>query len=123
MANFRTTLWFKKGELDAQAAQAAAEERAKTGKDASTDKADSLPIDERYKDDGSLSRSDKEKYSLRTGATMMTTAIRDSGANASMGGVSEDSLIDEMKGGRTRIFVFIAISLVAIALIVLLIVR
>jgi hypothetical protein len=120
---FRETMWFKKGELDAQAAEAAAEERAKTGKDVSTDKADSLPIDERYKDDGSLSRSDKEKYSLRTGATMMTAAVRDSGAHASMGKVSEDALIDEMKGGRTKILALIAIGVVAILLIILLIAR
>jgi hypothetical protein len=120
---FRETIWFKKGELDAQAAQAAAEQRARTGKDAATDKADSLPIDERYKDDGSLSRSDREKYSLRTGATTMTAARRGSGANASPAKVSEDSLIDEMKGGRNRILVAIAIGLVVIALIVFLLVR
>jgi hypothetical protein len=121
---FRETMWFKKGELDQQAAQAAADERAKTGKDAMADKADSLPIDERYKDDGSLSRSDKEKYSLRTGATMMTTAIRDSGSSASAGDkVSEDALIGEMKGGRNKIFAFIAIGLVAVVLIILLVAR
>lgn len=121
---FRETMWFKKGELDAQAAQAAAEERAKTGKDASADKADSLPIDERYKDDGSLSRSDKEKYSLRTGATMMTTAIRDSGGHTGTSSkVSEDALIDEMKGGRNKIFALIAVGVVAIVLIILLVVR
>ena len=73
---FRETMWFKKGDLDAQAAVAAAEERARTGKDAATDKADSLPMDERYKDDGSISRGDKEKYSLRTGATQMMAAIK-----------------------------------------------
>ena len=38
---FRETMWFKKGDLDAQAAVAAAEERARTGKDVGTDKADS----------------------------------------------------------------------------------
>jgi hypothetical protein len=121
---FRETMWFKKGELDAQAAQAAADERAKTGKDASADKADSLPLDERYKDDGSLSRSDKEKYSLRTGATMMTTAIRDSRGDASAGDkISEDALIGEMKGGRNVIFGLIAIGFVAVVLIILLAVR
>jgi len=121
---FRETMWFKKGELDAQAAQAAAEERAKTGKDAAADKADSLPLDERYKDDGSLSRSDKEKYSLRTGGTTRTAAIRDSGTSASTGGkVSEDALIDEMKGGRNKIVAFIAIGLVAVALIIFLLAR
>jgi hypothetical protein len=121
---FRETMWFKKGELDAQAAQAAAEERAKTGKDVSNDKADSLPLDERYKDDGSLSRSDKEKYSLRTGGTSMMPRLRESGSHAGASNkVSEDSLIDEMKGGRNKIFAFIAIGLVAIVLIILLLVR
>jgi len=121
---FRETMWFKKGELDAQAAQAAADERAKTGKDASTDKADSLPLDERYKDDGSLSRSDKEKYSLRTGGTTRTAAIRDAGSSANTGGkVSEDALIDEMKGGRNKIFAVIAIGLVVALLIIFLLVR
>jgi len=121
---FRETMWFKKGELDAQAAQAAAEERAKTGKDASTDKADSLPIDERYKDDGSLSRSDKEKYSLRTGGTTRIPAIRDAGGSAGTGGkVSEDALIDEMKGGRNKIFAFIVIGLALVLLVIILLVR
>jgi eukaryotic-like serine/threonine-protein kinase len=121
---FRETMWFKKGELDAQAAESAAQENAKSGKDAASDKADSLPIDERYKDDGSLSRSDKEKYSLRTGATTMTAALRDSGSSASVSNkVSEDALIGEMKGGRNRIFLFIAAGLVAVALIILLVAR
>ena len=73
-------MWFKKGDLDTQAAIAAAEERARTGKDVATDKADSLPMDERYKDDGSISRSDKEKYSLRTGGTQMMMAARPTAA-------------------------------------------
>ena len=60
---FRETMWFKKGDLDAQAAVAAAEERARTGKDGAADKADSKAIDERYNDDGSITRGDKEKYS------------------------------------------------------------
>jgi len=119
---FRETMWFKKGELDVQAAEAAAAEHAKTGKDGS-DKADQMPIDERYKDDGTLSRSDKEKYSLRTGATMMTAAVRDSGAHNSMGKVSEDALIDEMKGGRNKVFALIAIALVVIVVIIVMLAR
>jgi len=115
---FRETMWFKKGELDAQAAQAAAEERAKTGKDA-TDKADSMPIDERYKDDGSITRSDKEKYSLRTGATQMMSRVQDpNDPNASISKVSEDALIGEMKGGRTWVVFAILATLVGIGLIV-----
>jgi eukaryotic-like serine/threonine-protein kinase len=121
---FRETMWFKKGELDAQAAQAAAEEHATTGADPATDKADSLPIDERYKDDGTLSRSDKEKYSLRTGATMANPVMRDAGASASLSNkVSEDALIGEMKSGRNRIVLLIVVGIVVVALIILAIVR
>jgi hypothetical protein len=115
---FRETMWFKKGELDAQAAQAAAEERAKSGKDVATDQADTMPIDERYKDDGSITRGDKEKYSLRTGATQMMK-VQDGAAGASMSSkVSEDALIGEMKGGRTWIVFAILAGIVGIAVII-----
>ncbi|HEX2688966.1 MAG TPA: serine/threonine-protein kinase [Kofleriaceae bacterium] len=120
---FRETMWFKKGELDAQAAQAAAEERAKTGKDVSADQPDSLPLDERYKDDGSLSRIDREKYSLRTGGTVMTTALPDGATNDSAEKISEDALIGEMKGGRNKILAIIAVGLIAAVLIIFLIVH
>jgi len=122
---FRETMWFKKGDLDAQAATTAAEERARTGKDAAPDKADSLPMDERYKDDGSISRGDKEKYSLRTGGTQMMSAVQDprnrGGAGESTSGskVSEDALIGEMKGGRTK---YIAIGLAVLVVIILIVV-
>jgi hypothetical protein len=116
---FRETMWFKKGDLDAQAAQTAAEEAAKTGKVDSNDKADSLPIDERYKDDGSISRGDKEKYSLRTGATQMMAALKDKDAGATGSSkISEDALIGEMKGGRTLIFVGIGVGVLILILLI-----
>ncbi len=121
---FRETMWFKKGDLDAQAAQAAADERARTGKEVGADKADSLPIDERYKDDGSISRSDKEKYSLRTGATMMMSTIKDpAGASQSLNKVDEDVLVGEMKKGRTWVILAILGAVVAIGLIIAMIAR
>ena len=116
---FRETLWFKKGELDAVTAESNA------GKDSAPDKVDSLPIDERYKDDGSLSRSDKEKYSLRTGGTAMHNAIRDgreSGAKPSMK-VSEDALISEMRGGRGKVVAAIVVGAIVLAVILFLLVR
>nr|MBA3503995.1 hypothetical protein [Deltaproteobacteria bacterium] len=121
---FRETMWFKKGDLDAQAAVAAAEERARTGKDQATDKADSLPMDERYKDDGSISRGDKEKYSLRTGATQMMSAMKDKDSAHSMSGkVSEDALIGEMKSGRMMMFLFIGLGILAAGAIIFMLVR
>jgi serine/threonine-protein kinase len=121
---FRETMWFKKGDLDAQAAQAAAEERERTGKEVAADKADSLPMDERYKDDGSISRGDKEKYSLRTGATQMMSAVKGDKAASSMSGkVSEDELIGEMKKGRGMWVAIILVGLAAIGFIIYMIVR
>jgi serine/threonine-protein kinase len=123
---FRETMWFKKGDLDAQAAVTAAEERARTGKDGAADKADSLPIDERYKDDGSISRGDKEKYSLRTGATQMMSSVQDprkQGAGDSTSKVSEDALIGEMKGGRNKIFLFIGLGVALLIGVIVMIIR
>lgn len=121
---FRETLWFKKGELDAQAAQAAAEAHALTGSEVASDKADSLPIDERYKDDGTVSRSDKQKYSLRTGGTMASTAMRDVGTSATASTrISEDALIGELKGGRRLVIALLVLGVIVVGLIIFLIVR
>lgn len=115
---FRETMWFKKGELDAAAAEAAAVERERTGKDVDRDKADSLPMDERYKDDGSISHGDKDKYSLKTGGTQMMPALRD---KTDGGKVSEDQLINEMKAGRGKYIVAVILSVIAIGVLVALV--
>lgn len=116
---FRETMWFKKGDLDVAAAEAAAQDRAK-GKDVATEKADSLPMDERYKDDGSITRSDKEKYSLRTGGTMMMQAIPDPAKKAAQAtSVTEDALIGEMKGGRAKWFIVAGVAIVGLIVAIL----
>ena len=110
---FRETMWFKKGELDA----AAAEEAAATGDANAVGKADLLPIDERYNDDGTVTRSDADKYSLRTGATSMMPAMK-GGATGAQGAVSERELVSEMKGGRNVIIaVIVIVIIVAIGLV------
>ncbi|HTJ47762.1 MAG TPA: serine/threonine-protein kinase [Kofleriaceae bacterium] len=110
---FRETMWFKKGELDAAAAEAAAEESQKDPNAQVADKADALPTEDRYNDDGSISRGDVEKYSLKTGATSMMSAIRPEDVGKS-GDVSEREIIGEMKGGRTWIYVVIGIAVAGI---------
>ncbi len=122
---FRETMWFKKGDLDAQAAVAAAEERARTGQEVTTDKADTMPIDERYKDDGSITRGDKDKYSLRTGGTMMMSSVKDpGGAGASMSKkVSEGDLIGEMKGGRSWVIILIVAGVLGLGFLLFMIAR
>jgi hypothetical protein len=107
---FRETLWFKKGELDAAAAQAAAQ--AREG-DVMPDRADALPIEDRYRDDGTVSRQDAERLSLRTGSTQMMQSLR-TPAGARGKQVSDDELLGEMKGGRGPI---IAVVLIALAVI------
>jgi hypothetical protein len=112
---FRETMWFKKGELDEAAAAAAA--AMKEG-ELALDKADALPIEDRYKDDGTLGRQDVERLSLRTGATHMMQAVRDPNAAVVEGrrgkGLSEDDLVGEMKSGRGLLILVILLVLAAI---------
>jgi hypothetical protein len=71
---FRATLWFKKGELDAAAASAAAE----SGDDLHPAALDLIPAEDRYFDDGTVTAADSEAYSLRTGGTCALPPVRDS---------------------------------------------
>ena len=59
MGNFRETLWFKKGELDIQAAQ------DPDGLGA----ADLLPVEDRYADDGTLAPADTAAFGVQTALT------------------------------------------------------
>lgn len=95
-AGFRETMWFKKGDLDAVAAEEAAV-AAQQGK-VVADKADEIPIEDRYGDDGTLSSGDQHRYSLKTGHTQHMPAIQETAGP--VGDVSEDELIGEMKSGR-----------------------
>ena len=109
---FRETMWFKKGELDAAAAEAAAQNPEASG---GQDKADSLPMEDRYSDDGTITTSDAARYSLKTGHTGAMPAMRD---GAPSGQVSERELIGEMKGGnRNLIIVGVILLLIVIGVI------
>jgi hypothetical protein len=110
---FRETMWFKKGDLDAAAAEAAAAETQKDPTAQVADKADALPMEDRYNDDGTLNRGDAEKYSLRTGATSMMQAMTPDNV-ARRGKFSERDLIGEMKGGRTWIYIAIVLAVVGL---------
>ena len=106
---FRETMWFKKGDLDAAAAEAAAQDK----EGASSDKADSLPIEERYSDDGTITTGDAARYSLKTGQTSSMPVMRGDPSAAASGAVSEDELIGEMKGGRKIVLILIALGVIA----------
>ena len=89
---FRETLWFKKGELDAEQAQLAADGDDELRPDA----VDSLPIEDRYR--GPVHSSDTSQFGVHTGTTQAVGVERrgDDGASA----VSESDLVAEMKGRR-----------------------
>ncbi len=110
--SFRETLWFKKGELDAAAQDKAAKEAERSGRIV-PDRADLLPIDDRYKDDGSLSSQDKSRYSLKTGNTI---APMEPDEGEFQG--QESSLIGEMKEGRKKIVVALIAGLLLLVLLI-----
>jgi serine/threonine-protein kinase len=119
---FRETMWFKKGELDAAAAAEAAKQ--KPSEMPAPDKADALPMEDRYGDDGSISTEDRGKYSLRTGHTQQMAAMRaDQIPRPSKSQApAVDDLVSEMKG-NTWIYVVVAVVAVGIGLAVFFIVR
>lgn len=108
-SKFRETLWFKKGELDALSAQNSG------GSDATVD---TLPIEDRYNDDGTISGGDAQRYSLRTGNTEVRMARMTDGKRLT-GSMSEDDLVSEMKAGRGK-WILIGAATLAVVLIVIL---
>jgi hypothetical protein len=102
MGKFRETMWFKKGELDEAAAAAAA--GAHEG-ELMHDKADALPIEDRYLDDGTLDRRDAERLSLRTGNTELGLAAR--AEPLARKRVSERELVGELRRGRIWLVLFV----------------
>ncbi|HVV83425.1 MAG TPA: hypothetical protein VHE35_10155, partial [Kofleriaceae bacterium] len=112
---FRETLWFKKGDLDAAAAAEAAR-----SKDASVqDKSDTLPMEERYVDDGSVTSNDAARYSLKTGNTSSMPALQGGDEDdADRSRVSEDELVADMKRGRRKIMLAIAVGAVILGAII-----
>jgi len=110
-AKFRETMWFKKGELDEAAARAAAQAKPESGVSA---KADEMEMDVRYSDDGSITEQDKDRLSLRTGATMMMEAIPEQSAVKNR--VTEDELVSEMTAGRNKILMGLGLAVVALGI-------
>jgi hypothetical protein len=122
-ANFRETLWFKKGDVE----QMVAEAKAKAAAAAPAGKArpdvaapvdlpveDAKPLEDRYLDDGSVTVDDRKKFSLRSGGT--ATGLPTVGGSMPGERMSETEMLNEM-GGRKKIKVF-AIAAVAVAALV-----
>lgn len=106
--SFRETLWFKKGALDAEVAQSA----TVTG----PIRVDTLPIEDRYLEDGSLSPRDSLTYGLAGGTTQPLEVVRIApDARADDAGVPERALVAEMKTGRRIVFAMMAAALALVA--------
>lgn len=113
---FRETLWFKKGELDAAAAQTAAPDEPAA--------VDLLPVEDRYNDDGSISSGDTESFGLHSGQTQGIATLRATGGIARV--PERDAvraLVGDLKRGRGPVMMAIAASLVAVVAIVLMFAR
>jgi len=111
---FRATLWFKKGELDAAAACAAAD----SGDDLHPAAIDLIPAEDRYFDDGSVTAADSAAYGLRTGGTrgLPTLPLGDSRSDG--GDVS--NLVQDITGPRVgALVVGAAVALVCAGAILL----
>jgi len=106
MANFRTTLWFKKGELDAVAAHDPEGPGA----------ADLLPIEDRYADDGSVTCADTAAFGLATGHTQALELMKETQEIPPVSAPPAE-VIGELEGGRMRVIAAIgaAIAMVVCA--------
>jgi len=121
-AAFRETLWFKQGDVDQMVADARAKldaSRAKSGPgapvpapepEAVVAAVEAKPLEERYRDDGTVSVDDRKKYSLRSGAT--------SAGLPAVGGVvpgdrmSAEEMMGEIGGGKRTVIVIAAVAVV-----------
>lgn len=118
MARFRETLWFKKGNDDAEAAQ----QRQKRGT-LDPGGIDQLPVEDRYVDDGTLTPIDSAQWSVKTGMTqaiqpMSEAEIADLVTTAAGPDVHTHVLVHEMKAGRGKVFAMIGASVVALGVVV-----
>jgi hypothetical protein len=111
MLKFRETLWFKKGELDSHEAARAAE----GDDDLAPGAVDLLPREDRYRDDGSLTRTDSHSFGVRTGKTSFLTALPDASIGAAVAQYAEHNMVQDMPRGAPLRLVVIGAGLLALA--------
>ncbi len=110
MLKFRETLWFKKGELDAREAARAAE----GDDDLAAGAVDLLPGEDRYRDDGSLTRTDSHTFGVHTGKTSFVGKI-DASIGAAVVAYAERDMVGEMKRGTAIRLMMVGGALLAVA--------
>ena len=107
---FRETMWFFKGDVESQMAEAG---EAPAAAEAEAENPD---LARKYDDDGTLNAEAANRYSLRTGKTQMMKAVKLPSAEDMPGERMRDSeFIDEINaGGKWVIWVVGGIAVVAI---------
>jgi len=121
-AAFRETLWFKQGDVDQMVADARAKldaSRAKSGPgapvavpepEAVVAAVEAKPLDERYRDDGTVSVDDRKKYSLRSGAT--SSSLPTVGGVVPGDRMSAEEMMGEIGGGKRTVIIIAAVAVV-----------
>jgi hypothetical protein len=92
---FRETLWFKKGAQDAQAR----DEAVAAGDLLAPAAVDTLPIEDRYGDDGTLAPADSQMFGVRTGRTEYMPRLDTRGEQ----GIDERAIVSDLKRGRLKV--------------------
>jgi hypothetical protein len=120
-ANFRETLWFKKGDVEQMVAEAKAKAQAARGGKASIDDLpleETKPLEDRYVDDGSLTAEDRKKFSLRSGGPA-AAPVPPVGGSIPGERMSESEMLGEIGGGKRIAIVVIAVAVVVALIAVL----
>jgi hypothetical protein len=113
---FRDTLWFKKGAQDDRARQAEARGEAEPA-----DVPDQLPVEDRYLDDGSITREDSLAFSVHTGRTQAVPRLTTTAPERKTS-VPVDALVRELTWSRRQL-AMIGASVAAIVALVAVLVR
>jgi len=118
-AAFRETLWFKQGDVDQMVADARAKldaSRAKSGPAPAPEpevvvaEAEAKPLEDRYRDDGTVSVDDRKKYSLRSGAT--SAGLPTVGGLVPGDRMSAEEMMGEIGGGKRTVIIIAAVAVV-----------
>jgi hypothetical protein len=115
-ANFRETLWFKKGDVEQMVAEAKAKAAGRTESPSGSHEVpveDGKPLEDRYVDDGSVTVEDRKKFSLRAGGTAAgVPAVAGAMPGERM---SDAEMINEIGGGKkTRVLAIAGVAVAAV---------
>ncbi|HEV3031902.1 MAG TPA: serine/threonine-protein kinase [Polyangia bacterium] len=116
-AGFRETLWFKKGDVEQMVAEAKAKAAAAAAKGKPAPAPEELPVEDakpledRYRDDGSVTVEDRKKFSLRSGGTAAGLPTVGVVPGERM---SDDEMINEIGSGKKIAIIAVAVAVVGI---------